>query len=32
MVLAGHNVQTIVEKNTYNGLQAKLNFTNWKRV
>ena len=32
MVLAGHNVQTIVESNIYNGLEATLKFTNWKRI
>ena len=31
MVLNGHQVQTIVESNTFQGLQAKLNFTNWKK-
>ena len=32
MVLAGHNVQSIVETNTYQGLQATLKFTNWKKI
>ena len=32
MVLNGHQVQNIVESNTFQGLQAKLNFTNWKKV
>ena len=32
MVLAGHGVQSIVESNIYNGLEAKLQFTNWKRI
>ena len=32
MVLSGHHVQDIVESNTFQGLQAKLNFTNWKKV
>ena len=32
MVLAGHDVQSIVESNIYNGLEAKLKFTNWKKV
>ena len=32
MVLNGHQVQDIVESNTFQGLQAKLNFTNWKKV
>jgi transcription elongation factor Elf1 len=32
MVLSGHNVQKMVELNTYSGLQAKLKFTNWKKI
>ena len=32
MVLAGHYVQSIVESNIYNGLEANLKFTNWKRI
>ena len=32
MVLAGHNVQSIVESNIYKGLEANLKFTNWKRI
>jgi hypothetical protein len=32
MVLSGLNVQEVVESNTYSGLEAKLKFTNWKRV
>jgi transcription elongation factor Elf1 len=32
MVMSGLNVQDIVECNTYQGLEAKLKFTNWKRV
>ena len=32
MVLAGHDVQSMVESNTYDGLKAKLQFNNWKRV
>ena len=32
MVLAGHDVQSIVESNTYDGLEAHLKFTNWKRI
>jgi hypothetical protein len=32
MVLAGHNVQTLVESNTYQGLQAKLKLSQWKKV
>ena len=32
MVLSGHDVQSMVESNTYQGLQATLKFTNWKKV
>ena len=32
MTLAGHNVQSIVELNTYQGLEATLKFTQWKKV
>jgi hypothetical protein len=32
MILCGHNVKEVVEKNTYQGLEAKLKFTTWKRV
>ena len=32
MTLAGHNVQSIVESNTYQGLEATLKFTQWKKV
>jgi len=32
MVLAGHDVQSIVESNVYNGLTAKLQFNTWKRI
>ena len=32
MVLAGHDVQSIVESNTYDGLKAKLQFNTWKRI
>jgi len=32
MVLSGHNVQDLVESNTYSGLEAKLKFTNWKKI
>ena len=32
MYLAGHDVQSLVESNTYRGLQAKLKFNNWKRT
>jgi len=32
MVLSGHKVQEIIDKNTYKGLEAKLKFTSWKKV
>ena len=32
MVLAGHDVQSVVESNVYSGLKAKLQFNTWKRV
>lgn len=32
MVMAGHNVQSVVESNTYQGLEAKLKLTEWKKV
>jgi ssDNA-binding Zn-finger/Zn-ribbon topoisomerase 1 len=32
MVLTGHNVQKMVELNTYSGLEAKLKFTTWKKI
>ena len=32
MVLAGHDVQSIVESNIYKGLEANLQFTTWKRI
>jgi len=32
MVLSGHDVQSIVESNTYKGLEAQLKFNDWKKV
>jgi hypothetical protein len=32
MVLAGHDVQSIVEENIYSGLEATIKFNNWKKV
>jgi len=32
MVIAGHDVQKIVECNKYSGLEAKLKFNTWKKV
>tara|TARA_R100000027_G_scaffold16704_1_gene12088 strand:+ start:2109 stop:3131 length:1023 start_codon:yes stop_codon:yes gene_type:complete len=31
MIIAGHDVQSIVESNTYKGLQAELKFNLWKK-
>jgi len=32
MYVAGHDVQSLVEFNTYSGLQAQIKLTEWKRV
>ena len=32
MVIAAHNVQNLLESNTYSGLEAKLKFNLWKKV
>ena len=32
MVLGGHNVQSVLDLNTYSGLEAKLKFNNWKKI
>ena len=32
MHLAGHDVQTLVESNVYQGLEATLKFNDWKKV
>jgi len=32
MVLAGHDVQSMIESNTYKGLEAKLKFNLWKKI
>ena len=32
MILAGHDVQSVVECNTFDGLQAQVKLTEWKRV
>lgn len=32
MVMAGHDVQSVVESNTYHGLEAKLKLSEWKKV
>ncbi len=32
MILSGHNVMSVLESNTYSGLEAKVQFTNWKKI
>jgi len=32
MVMSGLDVQTVIESNTYSGLEAKLKFTTWKKI
>ena len=32
MVLGGHNIMSVLESNTYSGLQAKVKFNNWKKI
>ena len=32
MVLAGHDVMSMLESNTYSGLEAKIKFNNWKKI
>ena len=32
MAMAGHDVQKLVECNTYSGLEAKLKFNTWKKI
>jgi len=32
MVLAGHNVQDVVDSNVYSGLEATLKLNDWKKV
>jgi len=32
MIIAGHNVQEMIELNTYSGLEAKIKFNNWKKI
>ena len=32
MVLAGHDIMSILEENTYSSLEAQVQFNNWKRV
>ena len=32
MVLSGHDIMTILKSNTYSGLEAKVQFNNWKKI
>jgi hypothetical protein len=32
MVMSGLDVQSVIESNTYTGLEAKLKFNTWKRI
>ena len=32
MVLAGHDIVSVLELNTHSGLQAKIKFNNWKKI
>jgi len=32
MILSGLNVKSVIESNTYSGLEAKLKFTTWKKI
>lgn len=32
MILGGNNIQSIIEKNTFQGIKAQLKFTEWKKV
>jgi predicted RNA-binding Zn-ribbon protein involved in translation (DUF1610 family) len=32
MILSGLNAQSVIESNTYSGLEAKLKFTTWKKI
>ena len=32
MALAGHDIMSILESNTYSGLKAKIKFNNWRKV
>ena len=32
MILAGHDVMSMLELNTYSGLEAKIKFNNWKKI
>ena len=32
MVLAGHDIMSVIKLNTYSGLEAKLKFNTWKKI
>ena len=32
MVIGGQNIMSVLESNTYSGLQAKVKFNNWKKI
>jgi len=32
MILAGHEVMSMLKSNTYQGLEAKIKFNNWKKI
>jgi len=32
MVLAGHDVETMLKLNTFFGLKAKVKFNSWKKI
>jgi len=32
MFIAGHDVQSLVEFNTYSGLEAQIKLSEWKKV
>ena len=32
MILSGHDVQRVIQSNTYRGLEAQVKFTQWKKV
>ena len=32
MVMGGHDVMSMLESNTYSGLEANLKFNTWKRI
>ena len=32
MVLAGHDIMPVLEANTYSGLEAKVQFNQWKKL